>query len=92
MKQRSIPERMPLPPRWGRRQPGAEVRLKSLTAEEAWAVAAILEDLLDAIWRTHGPAMADYQGGVFPDWVPAHGADPGEEEPPAPGDFDDMPF
>ncbi len=84
MKQRSIPERMPLPPRWGRWQPGAEVRLKALTPEEAWAVAAILGDLLDSIWRFHGHAMADYQGGVFPDWLPPHGVGPGEVEPPGP--------
>ena len=30
---------------------GAAIRLKALTAEEAWVVAAILEDLLDAVWR-----------------------------------------
>ena len=92
MTQCSIPERMPLPPRWGRRQPGAEIRLKALTPEEAWAVAAILEDLLDSIWRFHGRAMADYQGGVFPDWVPAHGARPGDMEPPAPEDINDTAF
>jgi len=71
---------MPLPPHWGRRQPGAAIRLKALTAEEAWVVAAILEDLLDAIWRFHGPAMADYQGARFPDWDPdpdcPHAPDP----------------
>ena len=67
---RAKPDRMPLPPHWGRRQPGAAIRLKALTAEEAWVVAAILEDLLDAIWRFHGPAMADYQGARFPDCDP----------------------
>ena len=68
------PERMPLPPHWGRWQPRAGIRLKALTAEEAWIVAAILEDLLDAIWAFHGPAMADYQGAAFPGWDPApHG-------------------
>ena len=92
MKPHSIPERMPLPPRWGRWQPGAEVRLKALTPEEAWAVAAILEDLLDSIWRFHGRAMADYQGGVFPYWVPARGADPEEVAPPPPEAIDDMAF
>jgi len=91
VKRRSLPERMPLPPRWGRWQPGAEVRLKALTPEEAWAVAAILEDLLDSIWRFHGRAMADYQGGVFPDWVPAHGVAL-EEEPPPPEAITDMAF
>lgn len=92
MKQRSIPERMPLPPRWGRWQPGAEVRLKALTPEEAWAVAAILEDLLDSIWRFHGRAMADYQGGVFPDWNPPQAVDPGEVDPPVPEDAGDVAF
>lgn len=71
MSRATRPDRMPLPPRWGRRQPGAAIRLKALTAEEAWVVAAILEDLLEAIWAFHGPGMADYQGAVFPDWDPA---------------------
>jgi len=79
---RPRPDRMPLPPLWGRRQPGAAIRLKALTAEEAWVVAAILEDLLDAIWRFHGPAMADYQGARFPDWDPdpdcPHAPDPAQ--------------
>jgi len=74
---RTRPPRMPLPPRWGRWQPGAGIRLKALTAEEAWVVAAILEDLLDVIWRFHGPAMADYQGARFPDW----NQDPGDPQP-----------
>ena len=70
---------MPLPPHLRRRGPalgstpthtlagGAYLRLAHLTAEEAWTVSAILEDFLDAIWRVHGDAMADYQGRVFPD-------------------------
>jgi len=59
---------MPLPSHVQRRGPGISIRLPYLTAEEAWTVAAILEGLLDTIWRAHGAAMADYQGCVFPDW------------------------
>ena len=61
---------MPLPPHIQRRGAGASLRLPALTAEEAWTVAAILEGLLDSIWRLHGDAMADYQGRVFPDFSP----------------------
>lgn len=57
---------MPLSP-CIRRRPGACLHLPTLTAEEAWTVAAILETLVDSIWRAHGEAMADYQGRVFPD-------------------------
>jgi len=71
---------MLLPPHLRRREPalgsppthalagGAYLRLAHLTADEAWTVSTILEDLLDAIWRVHGDAMADYQGRVFPDF------------------------
>ena len=61
------PKPMPLPPHIQRRSAGACLRLPTLTAEEAWTVAAILEGFLDSIWRVHGDAMADYQGRVFPD-------------------------
>jgi hypothetical protein len=55
--------------------------LKALTTEEAWAVAAILEDLLDSIWHTHGHAMTDYQGCLFPDWDPAQDGNPQGPDP-----------
>lgn len=88
---RTRPDRMPLPPHWGRRQPGASIRLKALTAEEAWVVAAILEDLLDAVWRFHGPAMADYQGARFPDWDPDPDC-PHTPDPAQPWDADNDAF
>ena len=50
--------------------------MKALTTEEAWAVAAILEDLLDSVWRIHGHALTDYQGCLFPDWDSAQDGDP----------------
>jgi hypothetical protein len=53
------------------------IRLPALTPQEAWAVAALLEQLQRAIWRVHGDALADYQGAVFPDHPPAQEAPPG---------------
>jgi hypothetical protein len=53
------------------------IRLPALTPPEAWAVAALLEQLQRAIWRVHGDALADYQGAVFPDHPPAQEAPPG---------------
>jgi hypothetical protein len=46
------------------------IRLPGLTAQEAWTIAALLEQLQRAIWRVHGDAMADYQGAVLPDQPP----------------------
>jgi hypothetical protein len=46
------------------------IRLPGLTVQEAWTVAALLEQLQRAIWRVHGDAMADYQGAVLPDHPP----------------------
>jgi hypothetical protein len=82
---------MPLPPHIQRRGVGACLRLPALTAEEAWTVAAILEGVLDNIWRVHGDAMADYQGRMFPDWNPSLDAEPyrpDQSEPEAVGDID----
>lgn len=73
---RPPPTTMPLPPLTKRRAPGASLRLPWLTAEEAWTLAAILEQLQKAIWRVHGDAMADYQGAVFPDHPAPTGAQP----------------
>ena len=64
---RPLPTTMPLPPLNKRRRLGGILRLPWLTAEEAWALATILEQLQQAIWRVHGDAMAEYQGAVFPD-------------------------
>jgi hypothetical protein len=70
------PAHTPLPTRTTRRGPGVTIRLPWLTAQEAWAVAALLERLQRAIWRVHGDAMADYQGAVFPDHPPRQEAPP----------------
>ena len=73
---RPPPTTMPLPPLTKLRGKGATLRLPWLTAEEAWALAAILEALQQAIWRVHGDAMAEYQGAVFPDHPAPAGARP----------------
>ena len=91
MTPRSRPHPIPLPPRIQRRGVGAYLRLPALTAEEAWTIAAILEGVLDNIWRTHGDAMADYQGRMFPEWNPSPDAEPyrpDPSEPVATGDKD----
>ena len=71
------PAYTPLPTRTTRQGPRVTIRLPWLTAQEAWAVAAILERLQWAIWRLHGEAMADYQGAVFPDHPPSQETPPG---------------
>jgi hypothetical protein len=93
------PAHTSLPTRTTRRGPGVTIRLPGLTAQEAWAVAALLERLQRAIWRVHGEAMADYQGAVFPDHPPSQEAPPVRASrrtrragtPTRPGD-DEIPF
>ena len=64
-------------PTWTtRRGPRVTIRLPGLTPQEAWAVAALLERLQQAIWRVHGNDMADYQGAVCPDHPPRQEAPP----------------
>ena len=70
------PAHTPLPTRTTRRGPGVTIRLPGLTAQEAWTVAALLEQLQRAIWRVHGDALADYQGAVLPDHPPRQEAPP----------------
>lgn len=58
------------------------VTLPPLTAEQAWAVAEVLERVIRTIWKTHGVGMADYQGRAWPDH-PARQDDPSPTpEPP----------
>lgn len=68
--QHTRPCELPLPLHIKRRGPGATIELPFLTAEEAWCVTAVLEDLLRTIWHTHGNAMADYQALNFPNLPP----------------------
>jgi hypothetical protein len=49
------------------RQRHARVDLPPMNGEQAYLLAAILEQTATAIWRAHGEAMADFQGRVFPD-------------------------
>ena len=70
------PADTPRPTRTTRRGPGVTIRLPRLTAQEAWAVAALLEQLQRALWRVHGDAMADYQGAACPDHPPTQEAPP----------------
>lgn len=70
-KTRHSPCLPPLPRRHcvrGRR--GTQIYLPPLDPEQAWSVVIVLEQIINAIWRTHGDAMADYQGRVWPDLPP----------------------
>jgi hypothetical protein len=53
--------------RRGRR---VHIDLSSLTGEQAYLFADVLERLVSAIWQAHGDDMADFQGRVFPDAPP----------------------
>jgi hypothetical protein len=48
----------------------AQIHLPTLSGEQAYLLAAVLERAVAAIWRAHGDAMADFQGRVFPDAPP----------------------
>lgn len=53
-----------------RRPPHAQIHLPSLTGEQAYLLAGLLERAVSAIWRAHGDDMADFQGRAFPDHPP----------------------
>jgi hypothetical protein len=53
-----------------RGQRGTQIYLPPLDPEQAWSVVIVLEHIIHTIWRTHGDAMADYQGRVWPDLPP----------------------
>jgi hypothetical protein len=40
----------------------------------------VLQRAVDAIWRAHGDAMADFQGRAFPDVTPPPDAIDGSEQ------------
>jgi len=70
-KTRNHPHLPPLPQRHRvRAQRGTQISLPPLDPEQAWSVVIVLERIINAIWRTHGDAMADYQGRVWPDLPP----------------------
>ncbi|MFH0798700.1 MAG: hypothetical protein V2A66_00805 [Pseudomonadota bacterium] len=43
-----------------KQQPHAQIHLPTLDAPEALLLVEILERAVQAIWRTHGPSMADH--------------------------------
>lgn len=53
-----------------RRRSHAQIDLPSLTGEQAYLLAGLLERAVSAIWRAHGEDMADFQGRAFPDAPP----------------------
>jgi hypothetical protein len=50
--------------------PHAQIHLPSLTGEQAYLLAGLLERAVSAIWRAHGDDMAEFQGRAFPDAPP----------------------
>ena len=48
----------------------AQIHLPPMDAERAYFVVKILDRIVEAIWRAHGDAIADFQGRVFPDEPP----------------------
>ena len=47
-----------------KQQPHAQFHLPPLDAGEALLLVEILERAVQAIWRTHGPSMADHLAGL----------------------------
>ena len=48
----------------------ARIHLPPLDPDQAVVLVNILEKAIEAIWRAHGDAMADYLGRVAPDSMP----------------------
>lgn len=67
-----------------RRLPHAQIHLPSLTGEQAYLLARLLDRAVSAIWRAHGDDMAEFQGRAFPDATPpadaVDGIDNGNDE------------
>jgi hypothetical protein len=63
-----------------------------LNGEQAYITSRILESLISALWRTHGNAMADFQGRAFPDdgcyYSSRYGPYPDDVSEPPPDDDD----
>jgi hypothetical protein len=57
------------------RMRGVTLRLPRMTPEEAVLLADVLEELVGAIWKTYGDAMADHLAAIDPEGMP-------EQEPP----------
>ena len=48
----------------------AQIHLPPLDPDQAVVLVNILEKAIEAVWRAHGDAMADYLGRVAPDSMP----------------------
>lgn len=48
----------------------ARIHLSPLDPDQAVVLVNILEKVIEAVWRAHGDAMADYLGRVAPDSMP----------------------
>ncbi len=53
-----------------RRSRHAQIHLAPLDPEQAIALVTMLEKAVEAVWRAHGDAMADYLGRTAPDSTP----------------------
>lgn len=58
------------------------IELPSLSGEQAFLLALILEETVKVIWGAHGDAMADFQGRAFPDMPSPYGSTTECEYPP----------
>jgi hypothetical protein len=53
-----------------RRSPRARLVLPPLTGSQAVDLVNLLDQVITAVWRAHGDAMADYLACVDPDSLP----------------------
>ncbi len=56
------------------------IEVPPMSGEQGFLLAALLDQIVESIWKAHGTAMADFQGRAFPDW------------PLTPTFYDDDPF
>jgi hypothetical protein len=70
----------------------AQIHFPPLTAEQALLVAKLLERVVDAIWRTHGDAMADLLACCDPDDTLLEAPQPLRPDAPGLSDDDDNIF
>jgi hypothetical protein len=64
----------------------AQIHLPPLDVHEARLVIALCEKIIDAVWRAHGEALAEYQATPAPPELPAPAASGG----PAADDLNDL--
>ena len=48
-----------------------EIKIPPMNGEQAFLVAELLDQVVSAIWHTHGDAMSNFQGRALPDWPSA---------------------